>query len=93
MHVVGAWASANHLSLGHVATDAKSNESTAIPQLLALLEIKECAAAIVQPGGSSPGRRDSRTATTCLCPGASRSGPLFRPKPRPMGALGLRTAA
>jgi predicted transposase YbfD/YdcC len=42
LHMVSAWADANGLSLGQVATDAKSNEITAIPQLLALLEIKGC---------------------------------------------------
>jgi predicted transposase YbfD/YdcC len=40
LHLVSAWASANHLILGQVAVDGKSNEITAIPQLLALLETK-----------------------------------------------------
>ncbi len=31
LHMVSAWASANRLVLGQVATDAKSNEITAIP--------------------------------------------------------------
>lgn len=31
LHVVSAWAVENHLTLGQVATDAKSNEITAIP--------------------------------------------------------------
>ncbi len=35
IHMVSAWASANHISLGQVVTDAKSNEITAIPRLLA----------------------------------------------------------
>lgn len=39
IHMVSAWAAANHVSLGQVVTDAKSNEITAIPQLLELLEI------------------------------------------------------
>jgi predicted transposase YbfD/YdcC len=39
IHMVSAWASANHISLGQVAVDAKSNEITAIPKLLELLEI------------------------------------------------------
>jgi predicted transposase YbfD/YdcC len=38
IHMVSAWASANHISLGQVATDEKSNEITAIPQLLELIE-------------------------------------------------------
>jgi predicted transposase YbfD/YdcC len=39
IHMVSAWASANHISLGQVTTDAKSNEITAIPKLLEMLEI------------------------------------------------------
>lgn len=39
IHMVSAWASANHISLGQVVVDAKSNEITAIPKLLELLEI------------------------------------------------------
>jgi predicted transposase YbfD/YdcC len=42
LHLVSAWASANRVVLGQVATDAKSNEITAIPQLLELLNIKGC---------------------------------------------------
>ncbi len=40
LHVVGAWDVANRLTLGQVATDAKSNEITAIPELLELLDLK-----------------------------------------------------
>lgn len=39
VHMVSAWASANNLVLGQRKTDAKSNEITAIPQLLAALEL------------------------------------------------------
>jgi predicted transposase YbfD/YdcC len=39
IHMVSAWATANHISLGQIATDAKSNEITAIPKLLEMLEI------------------------------------------------------
>ena len=42
LHMVSAWACANRLVLGQEATDAKSNEITAIPQLLELLELKGC---------------------------------------------------
>ena len=64
LHVVSAWASATGLTLGQVAVDAKSNEITAIPQLLELLDLrdkvvtidamgcqKDIAAAIVEQGG------------------------------------------
>jgi predicted transposase YbfD/YdcC len=40
LHLVSAWSTANHLSLAQVATDDKSNEITAIPELLRLLELK-----------------------------------------------------
>jgi predicted transposase YbfD/YdcC len=39
LHVVSAWAVENRLTLGQVATDAKSNEITAIPELLELLDL------------------------------------------------------
>jgi predicted transposase YbfD/YdcC len=39
LHVVSAWASANRVVLGEVMVDAKSNEITAIPKLLELLEL------------------------------------------------------
>jgi predicted transposase YbfD/YdcC len=65
LHIVSAWATANHLSLGQVATAEKSNEITAIPQLLELLDLhgalvtidamgcqKEIAAKIVAGGGN-----------------------------------------
>jgi predicted transposase YbfD/YdcC len=39
LHLVSAWATAQHLSLGQVAVDAKSNEITAIPALLDLLDL------------------------------------------------------
>lgn len=40
IHMVNAWATANHISLGQVVTDAKSNEITAIPKLLEIIDIK-----------------------------------------------------
>jgi predicted transposase YbfD/YdcC len=39
IHMVSTWAAANHISLGQVVTDEKSNEITAIPKLLQILEI------------------------------------------------------
>ena len=64
LHLVSAWATANCLSLGQVAVAEKSNEITAIPQLLDLLDVngalvsidamgcqKEIAAKIVERGG------------------------------------------
>lgn len=40
LHLVSAWATANGLVIGQVATDAKSNEITAIPALLQLLALE-----------------------------------------------------
>jgi predicted transposase YbfD/YdcC len=40
VHIVSAWCSGNKLVLGQVKTDDKSNEITAIPELLDLLFIK-----------------------------------------------------
>jgi predicted transposase YbfD/YdcC len=40
LHLVSAWATANHLTLGQVAVDDKSNEITAIPKLLELLDLQ-----------------------------------------------------
>jgi predicted transposase YbfD/YdcC len=39
IHMVSAWATANHISLGQVVVNEKSNEITAIPKLLELLEL------------------------------------------------------
>lgn len=50
LHLVSAWASANRLVLGQVATDAKSNEITAIPELLRLLDVKGCIVTIDAAG-------------------------------------------
>jgi predicted transposase YbfD/YdcC len=64
LHLVSAWATANCLSLGQVAVAEKSNEITAIPRLLELLDVKgalvsidamgcqkDIAAKIVERGG------------------------------------------
>lgn len=64
LHLVSAWASEARLVLGQVAVDSKSNEITAIPLLLELLDVKgavvtidamgcqkEIAAKIVEGGG------------------------------------------
>ncbi len=64
LHMISAWSSANGLVFGQLATEAKSNEITAIPKLLELLDIrgavvsidamgcqKEIARKIVENGG------------------------------------------
>ncbi len=42
INMVSAWASENQMVLGQVKTDAKSNEITAIPALLDMLELSGC---------------------------------------------------
>src|SRR5260370_34615670 len=39
LHLVVAWATQNHLTLGQGAVDGKSNEITAIPRLLEILDL------------------------------------------------------
>jgi predicted transposase YbfD/YdcC len=65
IHMVSAWCGANQMVLGQLATDAKSNEITAIPELLKLLDLsgavvtidaagcqKKIAQRIVEQGGN-----------------------------------------
>ncbi|SRR6266540_995679 len=40
LHLVSAWVAANSVTLGQVVTEAKSNEITAIPALLDLLDLR-----------------------------------------------------
>ena len=42
LHMVHAWAVDQRLLLAQIATDAKSNEITAVPKLLAMLSLKGC---------------------------------------------------
>lgn len=42
VHMVSAWATGNRVVLGQVKTEEKSNEITAIPELLGLLYLKGC---------------------------------------------------
>lgn len=39
IHMVSAWATENHISLGQTVVEEKSNEITAIPKLLELIEV------------------------------------------------------
>jgi predicted transposase YbfD/YdcC len=53
VHMVSAWSVSNHVVLGQVKTDEKSNEITAIPQLLALLDIKDALVTIDAAGAQT----------------------------------------
>ncbi|MBL8796507.1 MAG: ISAs1 family transposase, partial [Planctomycetia bacterium] len=39
LHLISAWAAENHLTLGQLALDGTSNEITAIPELLQLIDV------------------------------------------------------
>ena len=78
IHMVSAWASANRMCLAQLATDAKSNEITAIPKLLELLDLrgatvtidamgcqKAIAAQIVDQGGDYVLALKDNQATLC----------------------------
>lgn len=50
LHLVSAWASDCGVTLGQVATDEKSNEITAIPQLLEILDLEDAVVTIDAAG-------------------------------------------
>ena len=54
IHLVSAWAVDNALVLGQVKTEEKSNEITAIPQLLELLALEGCLVTIDVMGCQQP---------------------------------------
>ena len=53
LHMVSAWASECGLVLGQVATEEKSNEITAIPELLKMLDLSGCLVTIDAMGGQT----------------------------------------
>lgn len=58
IHMVSAWACANRISLGQVVVDDKSNEITAIPKLLQMLELAGCLVTIDAMGCQTQIARD-----------------------------------
>lgn len=50
LHMISAWATANHVVLGQVKVADKSNEITAIPELLRLLDLHGCIVTIDAAG-------------------------------------------
>ena len=58
IHMVSAWATANRISLGQVVVDDKSNEITAIPKLLQMLELSGCLVTIDAMGCQTEIARD-----------------------------------
>lgn len=50
LHIVSAWASDRGITLGQVATEEKSNEITAIPQLLDIIDLEDAVVTIDAAG-------------------------------------------
>ena len=50
LHIVSAWASDRGITLGQVATDEKSNEITAIPELLDIIDVEDAIVTIDAAG-------------------------------------------
>ena len=67
LHMVHAWAVDQRLLLGQIATDAKSNEITAVPKFLAMLSLKGC----IVTGLKRASR--SRGIITSTCPSPART--------------------
>lgn len=63
IHMVSAWATKNHLVLGQEKVDEKSNEITAIPRLLEVLEISGCIITIDAMGCQKEIAKQIRTKT------------------------------
>ena len=51
LHMVSAWSSENELVLGQLRTAAKSNEITAIPQLIAMLDLEGATTVTIDSNG------------------------------------------
>ncbi len=98
LHLVTAWHCGNGVTLGQIRTQAKSNEITAIPELLAGLDLRGatvtmaatgCQKAIVQQlvdegAGYIIGVKNNQPRRCRVC--------WSRPRPRPTGAPGTSTA-
>ena len=90
IQMVSAWATANQISLGQVVVDAESNEITAIPKLLEILELSGALVTIDAAGcqteiaqkildGGGPGRRRLREDAPPVAP-AVRSAAAYESK-------------
>ncbi|PDV98231.1 ISAs1 family transposase [Candidatus Chloroploca asiatica] len=53
LHLVSAWATENHVVLGHIAVDDPSNKLTAISQLLNLLDVRGGTVTLDAMGGQT----------------------------------------
>jgi hypothetical protein len=73
LHVVSAWAIERGVVLGQVATDAKSNEITAIPELLDAMDV-EGTTVTIDATGTQPSIRDEHLGSGSLTHGLHRLG-------------------
>ena len=75
IHMVSDWASINRLVLGQLKTDEKSNEITAIPELLRMLALKGCIVTIDAMGCQTEIAKRSliKEATKCWRSRATRA--------------------
>ena len=74
LHLVSAWASGRGLVLGQRAVDGKSNEITAVPELLGALQLDGC-------NVTMPSRNQRELPFTCMpIPGTSTSTSAPIPK-------------
>ena len=71
-HLVSAWASANNLLLAQEKVAGMSNEITAIPRLLRILELKNCIVTIDAMGLSERDCQDNNRARSRLYPCTER---------------------
>jgi hypothetical protein len=71
LHVVSAWATDLRVCLGQVAVDEQSNEITAVPRLLALLELSGAVVTL--------DAMHCQTATAAAIYGRSTAGLAVRP--------------
>ena len=79
IHLVSAWASANTLTLGQVKTEEKSNEITAIPKLLEMLELSGCIVTIDAMGCQKEiARKIVDRGADCLLPVKENQGQLYQ---------------
>jgi len=81
IHMVNAWATKTGLALGQVKTEAKSNEITAIPKLLNMLEIKGCIISIDAMGCQT------KIASTIIKKGADYVLAVKKNQPELYGAI------
>ena len=70
LHMVSAWACEQQLVLGQIATEAKSNEITAVPKLLKLFSLDGCTVTVDDCGNMFARRPGKRADLPPICMGS-----------------------